>query len=57
MIEAKPVSGSRAPVVRSYQEALMTQVMHHVDLILSHCAKGIVDLVFAWSSPYNLIQR
>jgi len=35
----------------------MTQVMHHVDLILSHCAKGIVDLVFAWSSPYNLIQR
>ena len=46
MIKAKTVSGARTAVVCRYQEAVMTEVMHRVDLILCHCAKGIVDLAF-----------
>jgi integrase len=42
MIEAEPVCHPRAAVMSHDQEALVTVMAHHVDLVLRHGAKRIV---------------
>ena len=39
MIETQPVCYTCAAIMSRDQEALVTVVLHHIDLVLRHCAK------------------
>src|ERR1700720_804217 len=39
MIETQPVRYACAAIMSRDQEALVTVVLHHIDLVLRHCAK------------------
>src|SRR5439155_23561142 len=47
MVKRQSMSCARSPVVAGQKKAVITQRGHHVRLILSHGAEGIIDVLWA----------
>src|SRR5204863_8826995 len=47
LVQRQPMSCARSPVVAGQKKAVITQRGHHLRLILSHGAEGIIDVLWA----------
>ena len=45
VVERHPVAGPGAPIVAGHHEALEAELLHDLDLVLGHPAKGIVAVI------------